>query len=117
MNEQTTHAPGAGPNPELRGQCEERSKAAVAADPTLTLVCGWYHDPVWGRQEHWWTTRADGTIHDPTAGQFPHGGITALYEEYSDVFPCDGCGIDVNENDHVNGCCSSACYGRMVGVF
>lgn len=104
-------------DPALRGKCEEMSKAACAADATLTLVRGWYHDPDWGREEHWWTVRADGTIYDPTSGQFPHGGITALYEEYEGTFPCYGCGAEVSEADHYNGCCSGECYGRMVGVF
>lgn len=102
----------------LRGKCEAMAKAAVEADPTLRLVRGWYHDLSWGRQEHWWTVRPDGTIHDPTSAQFPHGGITALYEEYQGVFPCQGCGADVREDDpdRYDTCCTYTCYGRMVGV-
>lgn len=104
------------PDPALRGKCEEMSRAAVAADPTLTLVRGWYYDPIWGREEHWWTVRPDGTIHDPTAAQFPMGGVTQWYEKYDGRFPCYGCGREVSEDDHYMGCCSGACYGRMVGV-
>lgn len=101
---------------DLRGKCKEFSEAAVAADPTLRLVRGWYHDPIWGQQEHWWTERPDGTIHDPTAGQFPVGGVAVFYEEYRGVFPCYGCGVEVSEESHYNGCCTYECYGRMVGV-
>lgn len=103
---------------DLRGKCKEFSEAAVAADPTLRLVRGWYHDPIWGAQEHWWTLRPDGTIHDPTAGQFPVGGVPSLYEEYRGVFPCQGCGAEVAEDDpkRYEACCSYRCYGRMVGV-
>lgn len=101
---------------QLRGKCEDLSKAACDADPTLRLVRGWYFDPDWGRQEHWWTVRQDGTIHDPTAAQFPHGGIAALYEEYQGIFPCYGCGTEISESDQYMGCCSGECYGRMVGV-
>lgn len=104
------------PDPDLRGKCESMSKAAVEADPTLRLVRGWYHDPDWGRQEHWWTERPDGTILDPTSGQFPWGGIPHLYEEYQGVFPCGECGADVREGEGYDGCCNEVCFGRMVGL-
>lgn len=101
----------------LRGKCKEFAEKACADDPTLTLVRGWYVDPIWGREEHWWTKRADGTIFDPTAAQFPMGGVTAWYEEFTGVYPCQECGREVAEADLVGGgCCSGSCYGRMVGV-
>lgn len=100
----------------LRGKCREYAEAAKSADPTLRLVRGWYFDPVWGRQEHWWTERPDGTIFDPTAAQFPLGGVADWYEEYRGVFPCQGCGAEVSEVEHYNGCCTYQCYGRMVGI-
>lgn len=100
----------------LRGKCREMSDAAAAADPTLEVVRGWYHDPVWGTQEHWWNKRPDGTILDLTAEQFPVGGMTWLYEEFTGTFPCYGCGDPVSEDDQVNGCCSGPCYASMVGV-
>lgn len=102
-------------NPELRGKCKEYSEKAVAADPTLRLVRGWYHDPQWGSQEHWWTVRPDGTIFDPTAEQFPMGDIKFLYEEYKGFFPCRECGAEITEDDHYEGCCNSDCYGRLIG--
>lgn len=66
----------------LRGKCREHAEAACAEDPSLRLAHGWYIDPFWGPQEHWWTVRPDGTIHDPTSSQFPVGGVTDWYEEY-----------------------------------
>jgi hypothetical protein len=102
----------------LRGRCRELSEAAVSADPSLRLVRGWYHDPSWGAQEHWWTERPDGSIFDPTAAQFPQDGIACLYEEYRGVFPCQGCGVEVHEEneERYDSCCTYTCYGRMVGV-
>ena len=102
---------------DLRGKCKESAEAAVADDPTLRLVRGWYVDPVWGREEHWWTERPDGTIYDPTSRQFPLGGVAEWYEEFGGVYPCAECGVEVPEADLVYGaCCSGECYGRMVGV-
>jgi hypothetical protein len=100
----------------LRGKCREYAEAAVATDPSLEIIRGWYYDPFWGRQEHWWTKRSDGTIVDPTASQFPFGGVEEWYEEYTGVFPCQGCGREVREETHYEGCCSYECFGRMVGL-
>lgn len=101
----------------LRGKCRECAEAAVQADPTLTLVRGWYIDPVWGREEHWWAKRPDGQIVDPTAGQFPVGGVDAWYVEFTGVYPCEECGIEVPEDDLIEGrVCSDVCFGRMVGI-
>lgn len=104
------------PDQNLRGKCKQYAQKAVAADPSLVLVRGWYHDPIWGTEEHWWTKRADGSIYDPTSAQFPNGGIAALYEEYDGVYPCMNCGNGVEEADLYMGCCSGSCYGQMVGV-
>lgn len=104
-------------DPSLRGKCEEYATRAVAADPSLTLVRGWYCDPIWGREEHWWTTRSDGSIHDPTAAQFPMGGVAEWYEEFAGYYPCQECGREVLEQDLVSGgCCSGRCFTRMVGL-
>lgn len=106
------------PTPEnLRGRCRELSEAACADDPTLRLVRGWYDDPFWGEREHWWTTRPDGTIHDPTASQFPVGGIAEWYRPFVGTYPCQECGTEVAEADlYLGVTCSGRCYGRMVGV-
>ena len=101
----------------LRGKCLEYAQSAVEADPTLTLVRGWYCDPIWGREEHWWTTRADGSIFDPTSAQFPMGGVTEWYEEFAGFYPCHECGTEVSEADLIQGCCcSNRCFMRMVGL-
>ena len=86
-------------DPSLRGKCKELAEKACAADPTLTLARGWYIDPIWGREEHWWTVRADGTIHDPTAAQFPMGGVGAWYEPFDGLYPCMECGKEVPEDE------------------
>ncbi len=105
------------PDTSLRGKCQQYAEAAVAADPTLTLVRGWYLDPVWGREEYWWTTRPDGTIYDPTAAQFPMGGVAEWYEPFGGLYPCEECGRETPEAELFMGaCCSGRCYGRMVGL-
>jgi DNA-directed RNA polymerase subunit RPC12/RpoP len=104
-------------NTDLRGKCREYAEEAVAADPTLTLVRGWYCDPIWGREEHWWAKRADRTIVDPTSAQFPMGGVAEWYEEFEGVYPCWECGAEVAEVDLIQGqCCSHRCFMRMVGL-
>ena len=102
---------------ELRGRCKELSEAAAAEDPTLTVTKGWYDDPLWGEQEHWWCTRPDGTIVDPTAAQFPVGGVASLYRPYVGKYPCWECGTATPEADLVDGrFCSGRCACRCVGV-
>lgn len=105
-----------------RGKCKEMSEAAVAADPTLRLVRGYYFEPLWGREEqHWWTVRQDGTIFDPTRLQFPSGGLAVFYEEFDGTLECEMCGKTMTEDEAImagNGnhpVCSNACYGRLVG--
>ena len=105
----------------LRGQCQALAEAAVQADPTLTLVRGWYLCPVWGAQMHWWTVRPDGTIHDPTAAQFPSDGL-GEYMPFDGMIDCANCGkripeaeADIIGNGHY-AVCSYACYGQFVGV-
>lgn len=106
---------------QLRGHCKVLAEAAVANDPTLRLVRGWYHCPVWGAQQHWWTVRLDGSIYDPTAMQFPSGGL-GKYDEFDGIITCANCGKTVPEaeadiigNGHY-AVCSHACYGQFVGV-
>lgn len=103
---------------EFRGKCEEMSKAAVSADPTLRLAKGHYHCPIWGKQAHWWTIRADGSIYDPTVRQFPSAGL-GEYVEWDGEIQCEQCGGHVDmETASVDGrhvFCSYECYGRCVG--
>lgn len=89
----------------LRGRCHELSLAHIEAHPDHRLVRGWYHCPIWGREEHWWTVGPDGTIHDPTAAQFPSGGL-GEYEEYRGLLACEQCGREVAEDEALH-------YGRF----
>ena len=100
-----------------RGKCKEMCEQEVANDPTLTLVRGHYHCPIWGEQEHWWLVHPDGSIVDPTVRQFPSKGL-GEYVPWNGVCPCAECGMDCNEETLVrhSGCCSGRCFGRMVGV-
>ncbi|SRR6266478_7141656 len=105
----------------FRGKCQQMSEAAIAADPTLKLVQGWYYCPIWNREEeHWWTVRPDGSIFDPTARQFPSAG-KGIYREYIGIFVCAECGKEYPEaEDNLQGryhCCSYHCAGRLVGLF
>ena len=102
-----------------RGKCKEMSEALVAADPSLTLVRGYYFDILWGRQAHWWTRKPDGTIIDPTKDQFPTKG-RGHYEEFDGMLECSNCGKEMKEEDaDIDGnyaFCSYECHGRFVGV-
>lgn len=109
----------------LRGKCKELSEKAVAEDPSLRLVRGFYHCPFWGTQQHWWTVRADGAIHDPTAAQFPSSvlpDVSGFYEEFNGTCECDNCGKSFAETDSKArfesnyAFCSYSCHGRFVGV-
>lgn len=102
-----------------RGKCKEMVNAAVLADPTLRAVRGYYHCPLWGKQEHWWAEKPDGTIVDPTAKQFPSGGL-GEYEEFDGVLHCSECGKQIKEEFatfYGNYCfCSTKCNMRFVGL-
>ena len=104
----------------LRGRCREMAEAAVANDPTLTLVRGHYYCHHWGEQQHWWTTRPDGSVYDPTAAQFPSLGA-GEYVPFDGMLNCAECGKEMAERDVEYGdgrfvFCSSTCYGYFVGV-
>jgi hypothetical protein len=94
-----------------RGKCREFCEAAIAEDPSLTLVRGYYHDAFWGKHQHFWTVRADGSIFDPTKAQFPDQG--GDYEEFDGTVECEQCGkrVDIEDatrdGNHVF--CSSEC--------
>jgi len=103
-----------------RGRCRELSEAAVADDPTLKLVRGHYFCPMWNSNEpHWWTVRADGSIHDPTKGQFPSAGL-GVYTPFDGTVECAECGKSVEEDKAViegnYACCSTRCFMRLVGL-
>ena len=101
-----------------RGKCFELASAACTADPSLTLVRGWYHCPIWGNQAHWWCVKPDGTIVDPTAKQFPSAGLGA-YEPYDGMITCEYYSKEVPEQDACmvehHTYCSNECYGHDIG--
>lgn len=104
----------------LRGKCHEMAADACRQDPTLTLVRGFYHCPTWGKQQHWWAARPDGSIVDPTADQFPSKGA-GRYEPFDGFVQCDQCLRRVREDSvwRVEGrfaFCREHCYGVFVGV-
>lgn len=102
-----------------RGKCKEMSEALIEADPSLTLVRGYYHCPFWGEQPHWWTKKPDGTIIDPTKNQFPSKGI-GEYVEFDGTVCCANCGKQMQEKEaDIEGryaFCSYTCHGQFVGV-
>jgi hypothetical protein len=105
-----------------RGRCKELSQAACVLDPTLKLVRGHYACPIWNTVEpHWWCTRPDGSIHDPSKDQFPSKGM-GHYKPFDGYVECAECGKGMSENavefsDSNFAFCSGRCYGRFVGVF
>ena len=101
-----------------RGKCKELAEQACAEDPSLTLVRGWYHCWLWGKQPHWWAEDPEGKVVDPSAKQFPSKGA-GTYEKYRGLVECEHCGKEVEEEHvHFEGhhvYCSCACHGRDVG--
>ena len=102
-----------------RGKCKEMSEEAIRIDPTLTLVRGYYHCPIWGKQPHWWCMKQDGTIYDPAKLQFPSGGL-GEYEEFDGFVNCAECDKRIKlEDADVEGnyaFCSYHCHMRFVGL-
>jgi len=100
-----------------RGKCKEFCEAALAEDPTLTLVRGHYFC-IWGMQPHWWLTKPDGTIVDPTVKQFPQGG--GEYIPFNGIVECSDCGKELKEDEaDFEGnyaFCSTRCHMRFVGL-
>jgi len=104
-----------------RGKCKKMSEELVKQNNTLTLVRGYYHEPIWGtKEQHWWCKKPDGVIIDPTKSQFPSGGIAEFYEEFNGKVECSECGEEKDEEEMShNGrysFCSNQCHGRFVGV-
>jgi hypothetical protein len=101
-----------------RGKCRELSQKACDEDPTLTLVRGWYHCPLWGKQQHWWCERPDNSILDPTKDQFPSKG-TGEYQKFTGICECEHCGAEITEqgafvspNRRIY--CNYTCYGNDI---
>lgn len=103
-----------------RGKCKEFAEAAIKTNPTLKLVRGHYFEPYWNSEEaHWWTTRPDGSIYDPSAKQFPSKGH-GIYTEFKGILTCDQCGkLIKEEHAQIMGnymVCSSLCALQLVGL-
>lgn len=105
---------------QLSGRCQEFAKFAVEQDSSLTLTRGWYNCPRWGKQQHWWTTRQDGSVYDPTANQFPSLG-EGEYIPFTGWLECDECGKSIREEDATFYgkyiLCTGICFGKFVGVY
>ena len=69
------------------GKCDEATTRMVASFSELRRTRGMYHCPMWGERTHWWCVATDGTIVDPTAGQFPSMGM-GEYQEITDDADC-----------------------------
>lgn len=106
---------------QFRGKCKELSELACAEDATLTLTRGHYYCPIWGRDEpHWWCVRKDGSVFDPSKGQFPSKGL-GIYTPFNGFVPCAECGAEMREEDVAcfegnYAFCSTKCAMRFVGL-
>lgn len=103
-----------------RGKCKEMAVELADSDSTLSLVRGHYFCPVWNSEEpHWWCTKPDGTIVDPSANQFGSKGA-GIYTPFNGKCKCSQCGKDIAEEDasfHGNYIfCSTSCNMRFVGL-
>lgn len=107
-----------------RGKCKKMAEQSAAEDLTLTVVRGHYYCPIWNRREpHWWCVKPDGEIVDPSALQFPSGGLgIGNYEPFYGYLACEECGKTIHENEissmssGSHPVCSYECYGRLIGL-
>ncbi len=105
-----------------RGKCKQMCEELVKNDSTLTMVRGYYYEPLWSKDEqHWWCEDTDGNIIDPTCLQFPSGGVKEFYTKFDGNVECDNCHKQLKEEDAIidgRYCfCSNKCYGQFVGVY
>jgi hypothetical protein len=94
--------------------------ALIEEHPEFTAVRGYYHCPLWGKQQHWWCVDKKGNIIDPTVRQFPTKGAGAEYEPFNGMVECSECGTEKPEVEmEFNGqyaFCSYKCQGKFLGI-
>lgn len=107
---------------EVYGKCSELTEKMLSVFPELSRVRGHYICPVWGEQEHWWLLTPNGEIVDPTAKQFPSGGVVGKYIQWKEGAPeptgkCLQCGGYVY--NHRAFCCDKCAieYDKVRTIF
>lgn len=100
---------------EVYGTCADVTAEMAIVFPDLKRVRGHYYCPIWGERDHWWLVAGDGQIVDPTAAQFPSGGL-GVYVEWEDgaaepTGMCPQCGGPVYDGGT---CCSESCHMAYV---
>lgn len=100
------------------GRCASEVRLMAQTFPELTIVRG-HVQAVFStgvhKRAHWWLTRADGTIVDPTRGQYT--GPVLAYEPYQAGDPirlgvCANCGKEIwgSPSAGVGTVCSTECH-------
>ena len=100
---------------ETYGTCAEVTAEMALTFPDLKRVRGHYYCPIWGERNHWWLVTQDGRVFDPTAAQFPSGGL-GEYVEWEEgakepTGMCPQCGEPVYDGGT---CCSQDCHTAYV---
>lgn len=109
-----------------RGKCKEYCQELAITNPSLEIVRGFYHEPIWNtKEQHWWCKTPEGKIVDPTVKQFPSWQMAEqspemFYEEFDGICECDNCGKRIPEAearfDSNYVFCSTRCNMRFVGL-
>lgn len=93
-----------------KGLCDVLAQQMAKAFSELTVVKGIYDCPLWDERGHWWCVAPDGSIVDPTAAQFPSGGLGEYRELSETALPtgrCMHCGAFVYHSQY-------ACPGKCL---
>ena len=110
-------------NDVLLGKCRSACEEMLLIFPELKIVRGHIYDAYWGKRGHFWLVTEDGTIIDPTRGQFPARSIQ--YEAWDPSVPvrvgkCQECGVEIfkcvetlDEKPKVESVCSPECEQQL----